>query len=123
MARRKLTPEEKQRRLEEKINNENSILEVFSSKSCFAGIDKCKVSLQDFSVERVEINNLKQDSSCNLKTSIDGKLLGLDIKSEFFGKITISFDTSDFKTPYCYIELIHGGLNFETVGIEGIKNR
>ena len=42
MARRKLTPEEKQRRLEEKINNENSILEVFSSKSCFAGIDKCR---------------------------------------------------------------------------------
>ena len=66
MARRKLTPEEKQRCLEEKINNENSILEVFSSKSCFAGIDKCKVSLQDFSVERVEIKNLKQDSSCNL---------------------------------------------------------
>ena len=123
MARRKLTPEEKQRCLEEKINNENSILEVFSSKSCFAGIDKCKVSLQDFSVERVEIKNLKQDSSCNLKTSIDEELLGLDIKSEFFGKITISFDTSDFKTPYCYIELIHGGLNFETVGIEGIKNR
>ena len=123
MARRKLTPEEKERRLEEKINNENSILEVFSSKSCFAGIDKCKVSLQDFSVERVEIKNLKQDSSCNLKTSIDEELLGLDIKSEFFGKITISFDTSDFKTPYCYIELIHGGLNFETVGIEGIKNR
>ena len=123
MARRKLTPEEKQRRLEEKINNENRILEVFSSKSCFAGIDKCKVSLQDFSVERVEIKNLKQDRSCNLKTSIDGELLSLDIKSEFFGKITISFDTSDFKTPYCYIELIHGGLNFETVGIEGIKKR
>ena len=123
MARRKLTPEEKQRRLEEKINNENSILEVFSSKSCFAGIDKCKVSLQDFSVERVEIKNLKQDRSCNLKTSIDGKIRSLDIKSEFFGKITISFDTSDLKTSYCHIELIHGGLNFETVGIEGIKNR
>lgn len=123
MARRKLTPEEKQRLLEEKINNENSILEVFSSMPCFAGIDKCKLSLQDFSVERVEIKNLKQDSSCNLKTSIDGKLLSLDIKSEFFGRITISFDTSDFKTPYCYIELIHGGLNFETVGIEEIKNR
>ena len=28
MARRKLTPEEKQRRLEEKINNENIILKV-----------------------------------------------------------------------------------------------
>lgn len=123
MARRKLTPEEKQRSLEEKINNENSILEVFSSMPCFAGIDKCKLSLQDFSVERVEIKNLKQDRSCNLKTSIDGELLSLDIKSEFFGKITISFDTSDFKTPYCYIELIHGGLNFETVGIAGIKNR
>ena len=123
MAGRKLTPEEKQRRLEEKINNENSIFEVFSSMSCFAGMDKCKLSLQDFSVERVEIKNLKQDSSCNLKTSIDGELLSLDIKSEFFGKITISFDTSDFKTSYCYIELIHGGLNFETVGIEGIKNR
>lgn len=123
MARRKLTPEEKQRRLEEKINNENSILEVFSSMPCFAGIDKCKLSLQDFSVERVEIKNLKQDRSCNLKTSIDGELLSLDIKSEFFGKITISFDTSDFKTPYCYIELIHGGLNFETVGIARIKNR
>ena len=123
MARRKLTPEEKQRRLEEKINNENIILKVFSSMSCFAGIDKCKLSLQDFSVERVEIKNLNQDSSCNLKTSIDGELLSLDIKSEFFGKITISFDTSDFKTPYCYIELIHGGLNFETVGIKEIKNR
>ena len=123
MARRKLTPEEKQRLLEEKINNENSILDVFSSMPCFAGIDKCKLSLQDFSVERVEIKNLNQDSSCNLKTSIDGELLSLDIKSEFFGKITISFDTSDFKTPYCYIELIHGGLNFETVGIKGIKNR
>ena len=102
MARRKLTPEEKQRLLEEKINNENSILDVFSSMPCFAGIDKCKLSLQDFSVERVEIKNLNQDSSCNLKTSIDGELLSLDIKSEFFGKITISFDTSDFKTPYCY---------------------
>ena len=123
MARRKLTPEEKQRLLEEKINNENSILEVFSSMPCFAGIDKCKLSLQDFSVERVEIKNLKQDRSCNLKTSIDGKIRSLDIKSEFFGKITISFDTSDFKTSYCHIELIHGGLNFETVGIEGIKNR
>lgn len=123
MARRKLTPEEKQRLLEEKINNENSILDVFSSMPCFAGIDKCKLSLQDFSVERVEIKNLNQDSSCNLKTSIDGELLSLDIKSEFFGKITISFDTSDFKTPYCYIELIHGGLNFETVGIKEIKNR
>ena len=123
MARRKLTPEEKQKLLEEKINNENSILEVFSSMPCFAGIDKCKLSLQDFSVERVEIKNLKQDSSCNLKTSIDGKIRSLDIKSDFFGKITISFDTSDFKTPYCSIELIHGGLNFETVGIEGIKNR
>lgn len=44
---------------------------------------KYKASLQDFSVERVEIKNLKQDSSCNLKTSIDGGLLGLDIKSEF----------------------------------------
>lgn len=123
MARRKLTPEEKQRLLEEKINNENSILDVFSSMPCFAGIDKCKLSLQDFSVERVEIKNLNQDSSCNLKTSIDGELLSLDIKSEFFGKITISFDTSDFKTPYCYIELIHGGLNFETVVIKEIKNR
>ena len=123
MAGRKLTPEEKQRLLEEKINNENSILDVFSSMPCFAGIDKCKLSLQDFSVERVEIKNLNQDSSCNLKTSIDGELLSLDIKSEFFGKITISFDTSDFKTPYCYIELIHGGLNFETVGIKEIKNR
>ena len=71
MAGRKLTPEEKQRRLEEKINNENIILEAFSSMSCFVGIDKCKVSLQDFSLERVEIKNLKQDSSCNLKTSID----------------------------------------------------
>ena len=123
MARKKLTPEEKQRRLEEKINNENSILEAFSSMPCFAGIDKCKLSLQDFSVERVEIKNLKQDGSCNLKNSIDGELLSLDIKSEFFGKITISFDTSDFKTRYCYIELIHGGLNFETVGIAEIKNR
>lgn len=123
MARRKLTPEEKQRRLEEKINNENIILKVFSSMSCFAGIDKCKLSLQDFSVERVEIRNLKHDSSCYLKTSIDGKIRSLDIKSELFGKITISLDTSDFKVPYCYIELIHGGLNFETVGIDDIKNR
>jgi len=123
MAGRKLTPEEKQRRLEEKINNENIILEAFSSMSCFVGIDKCKVSLQDFSLERVEIKNLKQDSSCNLKTSIDGKIRSLDIKSELFGKITISLDTSDFKVPYCYIELIHGGLNFETVGIDDIKNR
>ena len=39
MARRKLTPEEKQRRLEEKINNENIILKVFSSMSCFAGVE------------------------------------------------------------------------------------
>ena len=123
MAGRKLTPEEKQRRLEEKINNENSILEVFSSKSCFAGIDKCKVSLQGFSVKGIEMKSLMNYSACNLKTTIDGKLLNLEIKSEFFGKITISFDTSDYKTPYCYIELIHGGLNFETVGIKEIKNR
>ena len=42
MAGRKLTPEEKQRRLEEKINNENIILEAFSSMSCFVGIDNQK---------------------------------------------------------------------------------
>lgn len=123
MARSKLTPEEEQKRLEEKIENENRILEAFSSMPCFAGIDKCKLSLQDFSLECKEIKNLKYDSTCNLKTSIDGKLLSLDIKSEFFGKITISFDASNFKTSYCYIELIHGGLNIETVGIEGIKSR
>ena len=123
MARRKLTQEEEQKRLEVKIENENRILEAFSSMPCFAGIDKCKLSLQDFSLECKEIKNLKYDSTCNLKTSIDGKLLSLDIKSEFFGKITISFDESNFKTSYCYIELIHGGLNIETAGIEGIKSR
>lgn len=123
MARRKLTPEEKQERLEEKIENENRILEAFSLMPCFVGIDKCKLSLQDFSVERIEIKNLKQDSSYNIKTSLDGKLLSLDIKSEFFGKITISYNKSNYKVSYCYIELIHGDLNFETVGIEGIKNR
>ena len=123
MARRKLTQEEEQKRLEVKIENENRILEAFSSMPCFAGIDKCKLSLQDFSLECKEIKNLKYDSTCNLKTSIDGKLLSLDIKSEFFGKITISFDGSNFKTSYCYIELIHGGLNIETAGIEGIKSR
>ena len=123
MARRKLTQEEEQKRLEVKIENENRILEAFSSMPCFAGIDKCKLSLQDFSLECKEIKNLKYDSTCNLKTSIDGKLLSLDIKSEFFGKITISVDESNFKTSYCYIELIHGGLNIETVGIEGIKSR
>lgn len=123
MARRKLTQEEEQKRLEVKIENENKILEAFSSMPCFAGIDKCKLSLQDFSLECKEIKNLKYDSTCNLKTSIDGKLLSLDIKSEFFGKITISVDESNFKTSYCYIELIHGGLNIETVGIEGIKSR
>lgn len=48
MARRKLTPEEKQERLEEKIENENRILEAFSLMPCFVGIDKCKLSLQDF---------------------------------------------------------------------------
>lgn len=53
---------------------------------CFAGIDKCKLSLQDFSLECKEIKNLKYDSTCNLKISIDGKLLSLDIKSEFSGK-------------------------------------
>ena len=79
MAGRKLTPEEKQRRLEEKINNENSILEVFSSKSCFAGIDKCKVSLQGFSVKGIEMKSLMNYSACNLKTTIDGKLLNLEI--------------------------------------------
>lgn len=123
MARRKLTQEEEQKRLEVKIENENKILEAFSSMPCFAGIDKCKLSLQDFSLECKEIKNLKYDSTCNLKTSIDGKLLSLDIKSEFFGKITISVDESNFKTSYCYIELIHGGVNIETVGIEGIKSR
>ena len=123
MARRKLTQEEEQKRLEVKIENEKKILEAFSSMPCFAGIDKCKLSLQDFSLECKEIKNLKYDSTCNLKTSIDGKLLSLDIKSEFFGKITISFDESNFKTSYCYIELIHGGLNIETAGIEGIKSR
>ena len=65
MARRKLTQEEEQKRLEVKIENEKKILEAFSSMPCFAGIDKCKLSLQDFSLECKEIKNL----NCLLYTS------------------------------------------------------
>ncbi|WP_049489255.1 hypothetical protein [Streptococcus parasanguinis] len=105
------------------LENEKEIKKCFSKKSNFWGIDKCELSLIDFNIDILNFTTINSKKDTKVFYNSNHKLLQIEIKSEKFGKLTISFDESGYKKEYARIELINPTLNFGTVGIHGIKQR
>lgn len=111
----------------EKEENLMSMLKCFSKKPCYWGIDKCKLQLHSNVImnrQHLEYLHIKNPSKIDIKYDSQCKISRIVITENTIGKITLCFfHNALYKTDCQFFELINGGINVATTGIEGLKER
>lgn len=111
---------------EEKKENLTDILECFSKKHSYWGIDKCKLRLiSSVKLNQEHLEKLVKNNPKMFTTNYDNhnKLKEIIIKDDQIGKVKLYFKTKEDEETYQIFELIKGGINVLTVGAHGIKER
>lgn len=112
---------------EEKEENLISMLRCFSKTPCYWGIDKCKLQLNGnvlLDKRHLEYLHQKNPSAIDIKYDSQCKISKIVITENTIGKITLCFfHNALYKTDCQFFELINGGINVATTGIEGLKER
>lgn len=117
---------------EEQNKNEKEITGIFQHVSCFWGIDRVEVT--NLSIDSID-NDLLHDqmllSKSKVKYSAEanpatGRMRYTAIEIKDIGGIkgdALSFGYTIEGYSYCILSMVHGGLNIETVGMDGIRMR
>lgn len=112
---------------EEKEENLTSMLRCFSKTPCYWGIDKCKLQLHSNVImdrQHLEYLHIKNPSEVDIKYDSQSNVSKIVVKNDAVGKITLCFFNNEpYKTDCQFFELINGGINVATTGIEGLKQR